>query len=814
MLLLTKQATVRPSGQKETVNWSPSQVSLVLNPPVNCVDQAIDLLTWKVIQSTQWISVAREVRCCVLTEGPSKLNNVLQKANPSQNNWAILMADVASVHKRFIAVAVFTQPTNLHPLESIELLVLVVCKSTSHPFKQSRETSVSIASLFNDEQFVNQLTQSTTESQLRSLFALQIHRVSCQSEVHQVTQLITPTPSNALEVAKLKVTHFLSSFKGGLTEYRGNLCTAFYSPVHFFKVVNSVTSLFFTTLSIAYAFGIIYHQNGLFTVKQSLAATGFGGLLYSLLTNQPFVTLMPSPTVAIWTTVMLHYCKSNNLDFEFTYCIACIWSSVFTGVFSIFGMSKYLSILTPAVQEVFTLVSIKLFTVLVVGAIFSSSSAYLTCFVILLTLASAGTMVALDSLHQSTIFNQITRDFISGNALIITLVIFSSIGEPSDTRLQDVPLMSSSGAATTVISPLDHLLTCIYGCVMGLLIIVEDAITNVKINKETGKENEETTGKSLFLVALINAILATLKLPILNGVLFISRVHLKSLTKWNIRSVNTHKSLVPVKVLETRFPCLLANLILCLAVFFLDCLLRKMNRHLIYTILLYCSYLVLHGNQLYFRLALIFCQPSKYPANELTRVVPFYKIHIFTIIQMVEVILLGLLAFNENVFCRTLFPLAFAGVLVIRHFMLNRLFNQAELALLDRWVAIDRQVLPRPRPLVAVASQQTHIFTHLPFLPCSPSRQHATRNMRVASRDHSLCHGPFFLVQCPLVLWILLMAPLAMELWSNNWQVIHLNGSFTGNEKWKKAKCIKEDWALVVSCVCLSFPSFDPLVWD
>ena len=348
--------------------------------------------------------------------------------------------------------------------------------------------------------------------------------------------------------------------------------------------------------------------------------------------------------------------------------------------------------------------------------------------------------------------------------------------------------MNSCENVTTVISFTDHLLTCIYGLVMGMLIIVEDAITNVKMNTETSKKNEDTMGKSLFLIAVINAILATLKLPILNGVLFISRVHLKSLTKWNIHSINSHKFLIPVKVLDTRIPCLLCNIMLCSAIFFLDTLVEKMNHYLIYTILLYCSYLVLHGNQLYTRVALIFVQPSKYPANELLRMVPFYKIHIFTIIELLEISVLGALAFNSNAFGRTLFPVCFVGVVVIRHFMLNRLFNQAELAVLDRWANWQ----------AGGYGWRCYCITMLYI------------DLFLSSSPFSYFFFFFFFLLVEKCTLVLLMTPLVKELWSNNWQVIHLNGSFTRNEKWKKAKCIKEDWALVVSYVCLSFPSFDP----
>lgn len=695
MLLLTKQTTIHPSSQKEVVNWpSSSQVFFVVNPPVNSVDQVIDLLTYKVIQSSEWMKVSQEIRSIIMVNGDNIINNYIFKNTDDDNdniNWSILMANSNIITKRFVAFAVFTQPTNLHPLcKSIQLLTLVVCKATSHELKQSKETSITLANILNDLQFVNQLTQLTNQCQLNSLFNL--HIKSLNSNNDQLIELKidknvndTKTKLNKLKCNEININNLLKLFKGELIKYPSNLMNGLNDKYDIIKVINSIISLFFNIFFISFSFGVIYDEKNIFSIKKVIFSTSIGNLLNIFLSNQPFITLISSPIITIWTLILYQYSNINQINFDYYYWIICMWSSFFSIIFSLTGLSKLLNkIITKSLEQIFTLLSIKLFTVIGLNVIFSSSSIDITLYLLILIIGSTLTVIIFYSVKSTFFLNQITRDIISDNSLIITLIIFSSIGLPSNNYIINSNIINSSvnvSTTETIISFKDQILATIYGLLMSMLIIVENLITNVTINKETGKKSNDTLDKNIFLLSIINCILATLKLPIVNSVLFMSKIHLQSLTKYNINSNKIH---IRVKLIETILPTLIVNLLLCLIAFYLENLMENLSSLFTYTILFYLSYLVLHGNDFYYRLSLIFYQKVNYPINQLTRNVTYYKIHLFTIIQLIEIILLGIVTFNPNTYLQLTFPICFIGVVIVRHLVLTRIFTFDELHYIDK----------------------------------------------------------------------------------------------------------------------------------
>lgn len=91
----------------------------------------------------------------------------------------------------------------------------------------------------------------------------------------------------------------------------------------------------------------------------------------------------------------------------------------------------------------------------------------------------------------------------------------------------------------------------------------------------------------------------------------------------------------------------------------------------------------LGGNQLFERILLIFTEQLSYPPNHYIRQVPQRKIHQFTIIQVLQLILLCVLGFFPFPFVKVLFPLVLLFLLFSRQKLLPAIIEKKYLDVLD-----------------------------------------------------------------------------------------------------------------------------------
>ena len=89
------------------------------------------------------------------------------------------------------------------------------------------------------------------------------------------------------------------------------------------------------------------------------------------------------------------------------------------------------------------------------------------------------------------------------------------------------------------------------------------------------------------------------------------------------------------------------------------------------------------GNQFFERLLLIFTDKAAYPPSHYLRRVPTAKVHLFTTIQLVQLIVLAAVGFYSMPYLKLVFPLLILVLLPVRHWIVPKFFKPSELDAID-----------------------------------------------------------------------------------------------------------------------------------
>lgn len=92
----------------------------------------------------------------------------------------------------------------------------------------------------------------------------------------------------------------------------------------------------------------------------------------------------------------------------------------------------------------------------------------------------------------------------------------------------------------------------------------------------------------------------------------------------------------------------------------------------------------LYGNQFLERLLLLIRDRAAYPPYHYLRKVPIKKVHLFTLIQTLQLLLLCYIAFFTFSTLELVFPLIVLFYMPIRHYLIPRIINLYHLEALDK----------------------------------------------------------------------------------------------------------------------------------
>uniref|UniRef100_A0A7S0PZ07 Bicarbonate transporter-like transmembrane domain-containing protein n=1 Tax=Coccolithus braarudii TaxID=221442 RepID=A0A7S0PZ07_9EUKA len=190
----------------------------------------------------------------------------------------------------------------------------------------------------------------------------------------------------------------------------------------------------------------------------------------------------------------------------------------------------------------------------------------------------------------------------------------------------------------------------------------------------------------MFVLSIVIFTSSSLGLPWMCAATVRSINHLLALSdKETVISPDGHRSDVVVKVTETRCTGLLIHCLIGASLLIVGAL-KFVPMAVLLGLFLTMGITSLQSIQLWERICLLLMEPKLYPSTSFVRQVPMAKLHAFTIIQILGLVLLMVVKKSPFAVC---FPLVILLFVPIRSYLLPHIFTPRELRYLDSEEEID-----------------------------------------------------------------------------------------------------------------------------
>lgn len=308
---------------------------------------------------------------------------------------------------------------------------------------------------------------------------------------------------------------------------------------------------------------------------------------------------------------------------------------------------------------------------------------------LLLMLGTLWLGYALFLTKRSPYMNTKIREVVSDCALPISVVIFSFIGSYLFIDVQ-LPQFSVHNGPVFNYPSFDKLtgmntLACVgLGFLLALLIFIDQ---NIVISLTHVPEHKLLKGTAfhwdLVLTGFINILMSCLGLPWMHAAFPHSSLHARQLAKVEQHVENGHLYTTIVSVKETRLTALAANILIGVSAFMLPFPLQWIPKPVLYGLFLYIAATSLDGNQMVDRMALLLKEQTAYPPTHYIRRVPQRKVHYFTGVQMVQLIILCAFGMYPLPYMKMVFPLLMILLVPVRTCLLPKLIDAKYLDVMD-----------------------------------------------------------------------------------------------------------------------------------
>ncbi|XP_009330990.1 PREDICTED: sodium bicarbonate transporter-like protein 11 [Pygoscelis adeliae] len=512
------------------------------------------------------------------------------------------------------------------------------------------------------------------------------------------------------------------------------------------KYITTMIFLYFACLLPSIAFGSLNDENtrGAIDVQKTIVGQCIGGLLYALFSGQPLVVLLTTAPLALYINVIQGICDDYNLDFSAFYAWTGLWNSFFLVMYSLFNFSLLMKLFKRSTEEIIALFIsitfvldafkgiIKVFkkyyyhgrtgdsylekartdaipslgintTFLMNSSVSRSMSLenqtgthdvhYGRETAVLSLMLMLGTFWLGHTLYQfkkSPYLHARVREILSDCALPISVLTFSVVGSYIFKEIEMSKFNYNPSESLFVLAPVQSLSIGSVMSAMGLgfllsmLFFIEQ---NIVASLTNAPENRLVKGTAyhwdLLLVALINTGLSVFGLPWIHAAFPHSPMHVRALAYVEERVENGHIYETIVSVKETRLTSLVANFLVGLSLLLLPFPLQWIPKPVLYGLFLYIALTSIDGNQLFERVALLLKEQTAYPPTHYIRRVPQRKIHYFTGLQVLQLLILCGFGMSPLPYMKMIFPLIMIGMIPIRYNLLPRIIEAKYLDAMD-----------------------------------------------------------------------------------------------------------------------------------
>uniref|UniRef100_A0A8C6S9W2 Solute carrier family 4 member 11 n=1 Tax=Neogobius melanostomus TaxID=47308 RepID=A0A8C6S9W2_9GOBI len=630
-----------------------------------------------------------------------------------QQSWLCILSTVRSLQRRHVCITRLEQPQNwgVNCCEA-RYVILILAPPRTKSTKTAIELGRTFATMFSDISFRQKLLEPRTQDEFKKELVFQRQQLSIITEKPVTKEVVDSDPRKAKELLCMD---FFKAGKGVYEDLRRRL------PLYPSDFTDGITGndrslLKYTTTAIFLyiaillpniAFGSLNDEStrGEIDVQKTIVGPSIGGVIYALFAGSPLVIPLTTAPLAIFISVIRGICDDYDLDFDAFYACIGLWNSLFLILGGLFNVSLVMKLFKRSTEEVIALfISIAFVGDAVKGTVKKCNTLLCLCNLqqprqikkILTTLNDSilhqdctTSKLIMSSFSHSPYMNGTIREVVSDCALPISVIIFSFIGSYLFIHVQ-LPQFSVHNGTVFNYPSLGNLtgmntLACVgLGFLLALLIFIDQ---NIVISLTHVPEHKLLKGTAfhwdLVVTGLINILMSCLGLPWMHAAFPHSSLHARQLAKVEQRVENGHLYTTIVSVKETRLTALAANILIGVSAFMLPIPLQWIPKPVLYGLFLYIAATSLDGNQMVDRMALLLKEQTAYPPTHYIRRVPQRKVHYFTGLQMVQLIILCVFGMYPLPYIKMVFPLLMILLVPVRTSLLPKLIDAKYLDIMD-----------------------------------------------------------------------------------------------------------------------------------
>uniref|UniRef100_A0A915D558 Bicarbonate transporter-like transmembrane domain-containing protein n=1 Tax=Ditylenchus dipsaci TaxID=166011 RepID=A0A915D558_9BILA len=636
-------------------------------------------------------------------------------------SWFTLYCSSDDVTETRVSFARLHKPTNFGAgLGDVVFVILVIGPIQQKDTKSALETARTFATLFAD-------------AELRNELMLLPHQSACQKQFLEVLEKYTEKlavstndkPNNDSESIGVEESNkktyipgkgIIDDFRRRIHHYKSDFTDGFADRRAVQKTISSAVFLYFAILPTAVALGMLNdsNTNGRINVNKEILSQWIGGLFFGLFGGQLFLVMLSTAPISIYIQVIQQISFATGHDFFKLYTMVGLWCSFLLAVFAFFQFSAVMKYAKRSLEELFGLFISLALLFEALKALFETFGRYDSCIhksntsiveyssdplacdrsvSLLFLILLCGTVwlsISLYSFRSTPYLTKGKRELLSDYALPIAVILmalvsnlwFADIPRESFTYNSSLPVLTFSKFWELPLQ--GHLICFGLGIPLAVLFFMDQMIvTNTVDNTQNNLKKGGASNWDLLVVSLMNAILSLIGLPWMHGALPQAFLHLRSQADVEDRLVNGAIQQVIVKNRESRLATLIAHGLMVPTYFFLLPYLKFFPTSVFHGLFLYLAFSSTIGNEFCQRIALLFTEQRSYPPYHYNRRVPQRIIHTFTLIELLQLVLLFAVGFAPWPVVQLMFPVVTFLFIPFRSLILPCFISQKHLEVLD-----------------------------------------------------------------------------------------------------------------------------------
>ncbi|CEF68129.1 Sodium bicarbonate transporter-like protein 11 [Strongyloides ratti] len=606
-----------------------------------------------------------------------------------------IYCDIENISQCYVGICKLQSPTNFSQfLESFQYISLVIGSVSSKLTKTSFEVGRTISTILSDDSLRLELEDINDKEKFKAKimeYSKELYKIDKDKEIEKFNVNNKWEPLLCIiNDFKRRWKYYLSDWWDGLSDYHS-----------ISKTISTTIYLFFIILLTTIALGMLNENNtkSKITVSNQILSQIIGGIFFSFFGGQPFLVLLSTAPITICISILYQISLIYNYNFYYLYTWTGIYTSIYLIIFALFQMSNIMKYAKKSLEELFGLfISISLIIKATQATYFAITRYDKNCtnsldifscdrssglLFIIMIFGTLFISLWLFSFRLTSYLNKFIRDLVGDYSLPLAILIMTIIGT---TIFNDIPketfILNDNETLLNItqfwnLTKDGHILALQLAIPISILFFMDQLIVTRTVDNDNNKlKKGSTVNWDLFVVGILNIILSLLGLPWMHGALPQSYLHLRAQADVEEKIVDGVSVEVITKNRESRLAIFLTHILIIPTFIYFLPYLNKIPTAVYHGLFLNMALISMIGNKLIDRILLIFTQQNSYPLTSWIQKVPQKQIHLFTIFEIIQLLLLVCIGFSGKPFVELSFPIIIFLYIPLRLWILPFFFTK------------------------------------------------------------------------------------------------------------------------------------------